>query len=305
MALYFNLNYVTGVRVNDGSTMAPATIECNSNTYVRASASDYPVGGTSSIPYAWYCETAYVTQQTCYTASETPSENDLTYYPNGSFYSVVDAYTPSAPGFEDCYAMAFNGQGVWAVPRRLYLDYNTGLINSVSVSITTRGYEPTQLSPGTELTQVYDSSKYMYYVTVYPGDIIYVSAVPSAGHYITGGTGSYTISVDNSNLTVTITAAPESVDISGSLYDMYNEAHVLETYEIIMITNNFGSATAISSLSGCKVYVLDAPITLAAGETISLQAHADAASVPVTSNYLVTANTNHGQFSGWIQSSHT
>ena len=185
------------------------------------------------------------------------------------------------------------------------MDYNNGLINSVSVSVTTRGYEPAQYPSGTELPQTYDSSKYMYYVTVYPGDIVYVSAIPSAGHYITGGTGSYSISVNNSNLTVTITATSESVDISGSLYDMYNEYHVLEVHENIVITNNYGSSTAISSLSGCKVYVLDAPITLAPGEMISLQAHKDAASVPATNKYLVTANTTHGQFSGWIESSHT
>lgn len=301
MALYFNSNYATAVRVNDGSgTPSPAKIVSNTDTYVRDSDSDYPVGGTQATPYAWYCATAYPTQRYCYTSLEVPNIDDTTYYPNGSFFSEVTAYDPPAPGFADCYAMTLNGSGVWAVARRLYLDYNNGLINSVTVTVTTKGYEPTQYSSGSALTQTYDSSKYMYYVIVYPGDVIDISAIPSAGHYITGGTGTYNISVDNSDITVTITAAPETFTVSGSLYRMYDEfEQEYYYYETIDVRNDYETSTSISSVSGTKIYELDSPIVLNAHTSMTLQARSFTRPSG-DADYQVTVTTSKGSFIGTI-----
>lgn len=302
MGIQFNSNLVSGVRVNDGSTVTPAQIYTLSNTYYRYSGGDYPSAGTASAPYCWHCPSAYISQQYMYTSKREPDEGDSVYYTDGSWCTIVESYTPAAPGYVDCFAVTFNGQGVWAVARKMYLDYNTGMINDVTVSVTNKGYNPEQVIG--VLPQTYDSSKQMYYVTVYPGDWLNISATPSAGHRITGGTGARYVTVENTDFTVTIRATYERLEITGSLYDMYNSEQILETIEIFSVTNYFNTSATISSISGCKIYVLDAPYTIAAGQTVSFQAKKNAAQVPITASYQITVNSTKGSFTGWIESSH-
>jgi len=305
MSIEFNSSSVEHVRVNDGTTLTPASITIvGGDVYVRSQTSDYPSGGTSQIRYAWYCATALSDRKYCYTVSQTPAANDPIYYSNGVWYTIIDSYAPPQAGYANCFAITFNGQGVWAVERKLYLDYNAGMVLSVDVSITAVGYNP-QHSVGA-LTQTYDSEKSMYYVIVSPGDVLNIVATPSAGHRITGGTGSYTVTSDSDeDIVQTISATYENLEISGQLYDMYNSAMVLETIEYISIKNNFNSSAAISSISGCKIFVLDSPYTIGSGQTVSFQAKKNADLVPATGNYYVTARSSKGDFTGLIQSSHT
>ena len=245
--------------------------------------------------YSWITDDAHA-ETYVFTQTETPAIGDsATSYGATDLWNITDVVPDGFVSYP-VYAVQFNNLKVWGVKRHLNVYFDSGFVYDVTVTRDTRGYEPVATGVIQQYTPITGGKQY----DVYPGDVITITASPMSGDVITGGTGTFTVSIGDGDINKTVTGAPEELVVTGSLYRRYDEYEQQYYYhEEINLKNNFETSTTVNGVTGSKIYTFDSSFSMNPLGITTLQARSF--SPPsVTGNYQVTISTSKGNFVGNI-----